>query len=73
MTTEQYSIGYEAGYQEGWNDAQKPQRKPLTDEDMKKIWHEMDKIMDIVGWYSFQDIARAIEAAHGIKEESNDD
>ena len=26
MTTEQYSIGYEAGYQEGWNDAQKPQR-----------------------------------------------
>ena len=35
MTTEQYSIGYEAGYQEGWNDAQKPQRTwvGLTDEE----------------------------------------
>ena len=31
MTTEQYSIGYEAGYQEGWNDAQKP-FVGLTDE-----------------------------------------
>jgi hypothetical protein len=36
MTTEQYSIGYEAGYQEGWNDAQKPQRTwvGLTDEEV---------------------------------------
>ena len=42
-----------------------PQRKPLTDEDMKKIWYAMQNIM---GWYSFQEIARAIEAAHGIKE-----
>jgi hypothetical protein len=31
MTTEQYSIGYEAGYQEGWNDAQKPQRPSRSD------------------------------------------
>ena len=42
-----------------------PQRKPLTDEEMKKIWYAMQ---NIVGWYSFQEIARAIEAAHGIKE-----
>lgn len=41
-----------------------PQRKPLTDEEMKKIWYDMNSIM---GWYSFQEIARAIEAAHGIK------
>jgi hypothetical protein len=42
-----------------------PQRKPLTHEEMKKIWYAMQNIM---GWYSFQEIARAIEAAHGIKE-----
>ena len=42
-----------------------PQRKPLTDEEMKKIWYAMQNIM---GWYSFQEIARAIEAAHNIKE-----
>jgi hypothetical protein len=42
-----------------------PQRKPLTDEQMKKSWYAMQNIM---GWYSFQEIARAIEAAHGIKE-----
>ena len=41
-----------------------PQRKPLSDEEMKKIWYAMQNLM---GWYSFQEIARAIEAAHGIK------
>ena len=40
-------------------------RKPLSDEEMKKIWYAMQNIM---GWYSFQEIARAIEAAHNIKE-----
>jgi hypothetical protein len=44
--------------------AKPPQRKPLTDEEMKKIWYAMQNIM---GWYSFQEIARAVEAAHGIK------
>ena len=44
-----------------------PQRKTLTDEEMKKIWYAMQNIM---GWYSFQEIARAIEAAHGIKEKN---
>ena len=42
-----------------------PQRKPLTDDEMKKIWYAMQNIM---GWYSFEEVARAIEAAHGIKE-----
>ena len=42
-----------------------PQRKPFSDEEMKKIWYAMQNIM---GWYSFQEIARAIEQAHGIKE-----
>jgi hypothetical protein len=41
------------------------QQKPLTDELMKKIWYGTGSIM---GWYSFQEVARAIEAAHGIKE-----
>ena len=40
-------------------------RKPLTHAQMKKIWYAMQNIM---GWYSFQEIARAIEAAHNIKE-----
>ena len=40
------------------------QRKPLTDEEMKKIWYAMQNIM---GWYSFEEVARAIEAAHNIK------
>lgn len=41
MTTEQYSIGYEAGYQDGWNesqDAQNPQRTwvGLTNEEREQ-------------------------------------
>lgn len=39
------------------------QRQPLTDEELKKIWYDVRNIM---GWYSFQEIARAIEKAHGI-------
>ena len=39
--------------------------KPLSDEKLKKIWYDMENIM---GWYSFQEIARAIEQAHGIGE-----
>jgi len=31
----------------------------LTDEEMKKTWYEMQNIM---GWYSFEEIAKAIEA-----------
>ena len=41
-----------------------PQRKPLSDEEMKKIWYAMQNIM---GWYSFQEIARAIEATQELR------
>lgn len=36
-----------------------PQRQPLTDEELKKIWYDTKTI---VGFYSFQEIAQAIEA-----------
>ena len=38
----------------------------LTDDEMKKTWYEMQNIM---GWYSFQEIAQAIEAK--LKEKNN--
>jgi len=38
----------------------------LTDEEMKKTWYEMQNIM---GWYSFQEISKAIEAK--LKEKNN--
>jgi len=40
-----------------------PQRQPLTEEELKKLWYGTERIM---GWYSFEEIARAIERAHGI-------
>jgi hypothetical protein len=40
-------------------------RKPLTEDKLKDIWYRTKQIM---GWYSFEEIARAIEQAHGIKE-----
>lgn len=52
-------------YQRGFADGKKAQRKPLTEERLKEIWYATQNIM---GWYSFQEIARAIEAAHNIKE-----
>ena len=52
----------------GWDDlpdgtklyATSPQRKPLTDEEMSDIWYKQS-----TDWMEF---ARAIEATHGIKE-----
>lgn len=46
----------------GWKLLTTPPQRPwvgLTDEDMKKSWYDMENIM---GWYSFQEVARAIEA-----------
>ena len=43
-----------------------PQRKPLTDEEIKAIWLNGKDHGD--DWLDVQGIARAIEAAHGIKE-----
>ena len=39
-----------------------PQRKPLTDEEIDFLWQNTSP------YYDHQDFARAIEAAHGIKE-----
>ena len=60
MTTEQYSIGYEAGYQEGWNDAQKPQRTwvGLTDEEINSVRYKRDWTAP----WTDTTFARAIEA-----------
>ena len=41
-----------------------PQRKPLTDEEIRSIWNDGDCYEEIA-------FARAIEAAHGITEEKN--
>jgi hypothetical protein len=44
------------------------QRKPLTDEQIDKAWRSVDYT---VPWEQHRiDIARAIEAAHGIKEKN---
>jgi len=70
MTTEQYSIGYDEGYQAGWNaamDAKPAQRKPLTYEEIEAIGRGIS-----AEDYGIFAIARAIEAAHGIKEKRND-
>ena len=47
-----------------------PQRKPLTDEEIKKVWgiHDDDDDPTNIGYE--RDITRAIEAAHGIKGEA---
>ena len=43
-----------------------PQRKPLTDKQIQKIWDVASGA--IPGWSRHIAYARAIEAAHGIKE-----
>ena len=44
-----------------------PSRKPLTDDELKKVWYDTKSI---VGFYTFQEIVRVVEAAHGIKGEA---
>ena len=41
-----------------------PARKPLTEEQLREIWYSTESVM---GWYSFYEIARLIEAAHEVK------
>ena len=45
-----------------------PQRKPLTDEEIDCLWSQ--SLADTEGetWLPLREFARAIEAAHGIKE-----
>ena len=44
-----------------------PHRRPLTDEEIDKITEQLDETT--IGW-STHEFARAIEAAHGIKEKN---
>jgi hypothetical protein len=53
-------------YQRGFADGKKAQRKPLTDEEIQAIWDVAAGA--IPGWSRHIAYARAIEAAHGIKE-----
>jgi hypothetical protein len=55
-------IVYQRGFADGKRSAQ---RKPLTDEEMMRIYVELKSV---AGFYSVEKFARAIEAAHGIKE-----
>lgn len=77
MATEEYSIGYEAGYQAGWNEAvdKTPARVPLTDGEQSLLWAKLfgpnapshTKLhRSYVRRDDFEQITRAIEAAHGI-------
>ena len=55
-------------YQRGFADGKRSvQRKPLTDELVYKLWD--DKYRSWIGGEQFESIARAIEAAHNIKEQ----
>jgi len=72
--SEEYSVGYSEGYQAGWNaamDATPPaaQRHPLTKERIGQIIEQCK--ITLVNYCSGEkqiEFARAIEAAHGIKE-----
>ena len=55
-------------YQQGFADGKRSaQRKPLTDKRVYKLWN--DKYRSWIGGEQFESIARAIEAAHNIKEQ----
>ena len=55
LVEDAYSIGRNPLY----TAPQKREWIGLTDEEMKNTWYEMQNIM---GWYSFQEISKAIEA-----------
>jgi hypothetical protein len=65
--TQVYSDTLTIVYQRGFADGKKAaQRKPLTDEEIQAIWDVAAGA--IPGWSRHIAYARAIEAAHGIKE-----
>ena len=61
--TDRLTIVYQSGFSDGKRSAQ---RKPLTDELVYKLWD--DKYRSWIGGEQFESIARAIERAHSIKE-----
>ena len=71
MATEQYSIGYEEGFQNGWNaavDSLPAQRKPLTNDEIWDAYIRSPVCVSNSSLANLYAIARAIEAAHNIKE-----
>ena len=66
MMTREYGKGYDEGYADGLKDA--PQRKPLTRGQIREI--EVDVSLNPSFDYitPAEQLCRAIEAAHGIKE-----
>ena len=61
--TDRLTIVYQRGFADGKRSAQ---RKSLTDERVYKLWD--DKYRSWIGGEQFESIARAIERAHNIKE-----
>lgn len=64
--TQVYGDALTAVYQRGFADGKAAQRKPLTDQEMMRIYVELKSV---AGFYSVEKFARAIEAAHNIKEQ----
>ena len=68
MSTEEYTIGYEAGYQDGWNAAMEQQpakREPLTYEELESIGKQQDPC--VLLHHNVLAFARAIIAAYEAK------
>jgi hypothetical protein len=65
-----YRLGYHNGYGfgEAYGKANAPQRKPLTDEEIEDAWASCEPDWD--DKVNVITLARAIEAAHGIKGEA---
>ena len=68
--TEQEPAGWEVGVVDGvvTRRLAPPQRKPLTDEEIDKLLGPLPRYADEWSMTDFIRFARAIEAAHGIKE-----
>ena len=57
---------FDTKVQKKWEEIyqQNKQIKPFSEEKLKQLWYETKNIM---GWYSFQEIAKLIEKSHGIE------
>jgi len=62
----EYEAALKISYEIGFENGKKAQRKPLTDEEIQNIWNVAAGA--IPGWSRHIAYARAIEAAHNIKE-----
>jgi hypothetical protein len=60
-----YEAALKIAYEIGFENGKKAQRKPLTDKELRQIFRESSRY----DGDDFQGFARAIEAAHNIKEQ----